>query len=50
MGLEFTEDMLTTIVGYITDIFSDMSGLILLIVGVALGLFVVGAILRIVRD
>lgn len=50
MGLEFTSGMITTLIGYITDIFADMSGLILLIVGVALGLFVVGAILRIVRD
>lgn len=49
MGLEFTSEMITAIVGYIGNIFSDMSGLLLLIVGVGLGLFVIGAIIAAVR-
>lgn len=49
MGLNFTEGMITSMIGYIGDVFSDMSNLILLIVGVALGLMVVGAIVHMVR-
>jgi len=49
MGLEFTGPMITEIVAYIGAIFSDMSGLLLLIVGVGLGLFVIGAIISAIR-
>lgn len=49
MGLEFTAGMITTLIGYIGDIFSDMSLLILLIVGVGLGILVVSAIVSAVR-
>jgi hypothetical protein len=49
MGLEFTGDMIDDIIGYIGSIFSDMSNLVLLIVGVSLGLIVIGAIISIIK-
>jgi len=49
MGLEFTGDMVEAVIGYIGDVFSDMSNLILLVVGVSLGLIVIGAIISIIK-
>jgi len=49
MGLDFTSEMIDDVIGYVGDIFSDMSNLILLIVGVAVGLMVIGAIISAVR-
>lgn len=43
-----TEDI-TTMIGYIGDIFSDLSPVILLIVGVGLGLMAVSVIIRALR-
>lgn len=49
IGIEFTGEMVSSTIGYIGGVFSDMSGLILLIVGVGLGLIVVGAIISAIR-
>ncbi len=49
MGIEFTGTMVSEIVGYIGDVFADLSGLILLIVGVGLGLIVVSVIIKMIR-
>jgi len=50
MGIEFTNEMLNQMIGYIGNVFSDLSGLLLLIVGVGLGLAIVGAIVRMIRS
>jgi hypothetical protein len=49
LGITFTPDMIEDMIGYVGDVFSDMSNLILLIVGVGLGLIVVGAIISALR-
>lgn len=49
MGLEISGEKITEIIGYIGDVFQDLSGLILLIVGVGLGLMVVVAIISAIR-
>lgn len=49
MGLEFTDEMITKMVSYVGLVFSDLSNLILLIVGVLLGVVVIGAIISSVR-
>jgi hypothetical protein len=49
IGIQFTEGMITSTIGYIGDVFSDLSSLILLIVGVGLGLMVVGTIVSIIK-
>jgi hypothetical protein len=49
MGLEFTDEMVSSTIGYVGAVFSDMSGLLLLIIGVGLGLIVVGAIISAIR-
>lgn len=40
---------ITTMIGYMSDLFSDLSPIILLIVGVGLGLMVISVILRTLR-
>lgn len=47
--IEITEAMMTDIVGYIAEVFSDLSPLILLIVGVGVGLMVIGVIIKALR-
>lgn len=49
LGLKITGEMITDIIEYVGAVFSEMSGLILLIVGVGLGLIVIGAIIRIIK-
>lgn len=49
IGLEFTTEMVSSTIGYIGDVFSDMSGLLLLIIGVGMGLIVVGSIISAIR-
>ena len=49
IGLEFTGDMVSTTIAYVSAVFSDLSLLLLLIVGVGLGIIVVGAIISSVR-
>jgi hypothetical protein len=49
LGLQYTSEMVSTTIGYIGSVFSDMSGLLLLIVGVGLGLIVIGAIISVIR-
>ena len=49
MGLNFTSEMINQIIGYVGDVFSDLSGLLLLIIGVGLGLIVIGAIISAVK-
>lgn len=47
--VEITEGMMTDVVGYIGTIFSDLSPIILLIVGVGVGLMVIGVIIKALR-
>lgn len=49
LGLNFTDEMVSTTIAYIGAVFSDMSGLLLLIIGVGLGLIIVGAIISAIR-
>lgn len=49
IGLDFTDAMVSSTIGYVGAVFSDMSGLLLLIIGVGLGLIVVGAIISAIR-
>lgn len=49
IGLNFTDAMASSTIGYIGSVFSDLSGLLLLIIGVGLGLMVIGAIISAVR-
>lgn len=49
IGIEFTSEMMSSTIGYIGDVFSDLSGLLLLIIGVGMGLIVVGAIISAIR-
>lgn len=49
LGLQYTGEMVSTTIAYIGSVFSDMSGLLLLIVGVGLGLIVIGAIISTIR-
>jgi len=49
VGLNFTNEMVSSTIGYVGSVFSDMSGLLLLIIGVGLGLMVIGAIISAVR-
>lgn len=49
LGINFTSEMVSSTIGYVGDVFSDMSALILLIVGVSLGLMVIGTIISVLR-
>jgi hypothetical protein len=49
MGLNFTGEMINKVIEYIGSVFTDMSGLLLLIIGVGLGLIVITAIISAVR-
>lgn len=49
IGLTFTNEMVNTIVDWIGSVFSDLSPLLLLIVGVGVGLIVIGAIISALR-
>lgn len=44
--LTISEGNMTTLIGYMSDLFSDLSPLILLIVGVGVAMLVVGFIIR----
>lgn len=44
--LTISEANMTTLIGYMSDLFSDLSPLILLIVGVGVAMLVVGFIIR----
>lgn len=44
--LEISEANMTTMIGYMSSLFSDLSPLILLIVGVGVAMLVVGFIIR----
>jgi hypothetical protein len=44
--LTITEGNMTTLIGYMSDLFEDLSPLILLIVGVGVAMLVVGFIIR----
>jgi len=41
-----TEDNMTDLIGYVGQVFSDLSPIILLVIGVGLGLLVIGVIIR----
>lgn len=47
--IEITEGMMTDLIGYISEVFSDLSPIILLIVGVGVGLMVIGVIIKALR-
>jgi hypothetical protein len=47
--VEFTSGMITTMLGYVGLVFSDLSNLILLVVGVGLALIVVTAIINVLK-
>jgi hypothetical protein len=49
MGIEFTGGMIDTMIGYVGAVFSDLSNLILLIVGVGLGMIIITAIISALR-
>ncbi len=49
IGLAFSGEMIDTIVDWISNVFSDLSPLLLLIVGVGVGLIVIGAIISALR-
>jgi len=49
LGINFTSEMVSSTIGYVGDVFSDLSNILLLIIGVSLGVMVVGAILSAVR-
>jgi len=51
LGTFFTieEADITTVVGYIGDVFSDLAPIILLIVGVGLGLMAISVIIKTLR-
>lgn len=49
IGLNFTSEMMTSTLSYVGSVFTDLSPLILLIIGVSLGLLVVEAIISAVR-
>lgn len=49
IGINFTDEMVSSTIGYVGAVFSDMSGLLLLIIGVGLGLIIVGAIISAIR-
>lgn len=49
IGLNFTSEMMTTTLSYVSAVFSDLSPMILLIIGVSLGVMVIGAIISAVR-
>lgn len=46
---EITPAMMTIITAYIGEVFSDLSPIILLIVGVGVGLMVIGVIIKALR-
>ncbi len=47
--ITITEGMMTEMLGYVGDIFTDLSPIILLIVGVSLGLMVITVIVNSLR-
>lgn len=47
--VEITEPMMTDMLGYISEIFSDLSPVILLVIGVGVGLMVIGVIIKALR-
>lgn len=49
MGIQFTPDMISSILGYVRDIFLDIKLPVLLICGVALGFFIIDGILKAIR-
>jgi len=46
---EITPSMMTTITAYVGEVFSDLSPVLLLIVGVGVGLMVIGVIIKALR-
>jgi hypothetical protein len=46
---EISGDDITTLLGYIAQVFSDLSPIILLIVGVGVGLMVIAVIIKALR-
>lgn len=42
----FSEGDITSVIGYMTDLFSDFSPVLLLIVGVSVAMLVIGFIIR----
>jgi len=42
----FSEGNITSVIGYMTDLFTDFSPVILLIVGVSIAMLVIGFIIR----
>jgi type II secretory pathway component PulF len=49
IGVNFTSGMIDQVVVWISNVFSDLSPLLLLIVGVGVGLIVIGAIISALR-
>jgi hypothetical protein len=49
IGMNFTGEMIDEVVDWIGSVFSDLSPLLLLIVGVGVGLIVIGAIISALR-
>jgi len=47
--IEFTGEMITQMLGYVSLVFADLSNLILLIVGVSLALIVITAIIGVFK-
>lgn len=47
--IEWTEAYTTAMLGYVSTVFSDLSGLLVPIIAVGVGLMVVGAIIKAVR-
>jgi hypothetical protein len=41
-----TNEMMTTMIGYIGDVFTDLAPLLLLIIGVSVAMLVIGFIIR----
>lgn len=50
MGIQFTPDMMSSILGYVGDIFNDVKLPVLLICGIALGFFILNRILQSMRE
>jgi F0F1-type ATP synthase assembly protein I len=50
MGLEFTNEMITDIIGYVQDVFADLMPLILIVVGIGLGIFIFQAVVSSLRN
>ncbi len=49
LGFEITSEHIASLLGYAGLLFADLSNLILLIVGVALGVMVISAIISAIR-